>query len=157
MRKLCGTFTILPSSFVLGPTFDKREVEPFASGGFSDVYEATLNGRLVAIKTLNVSTSTDPGKAHRVSGLTPEALNWLFTLQNPKLPVKEVVGWKWLQHENILPFVGVTLTPPLFSIISERMENGNVMDFVKAHPDHNRLHLVSGGVCLSSHNIDVLG
>ena len=141
---------------MLGPTFDKRGVEPFAAGGFSNVYEATLNGPLVAIKTLKLSTATDLRKAHRVSDLTPETLHYLLTPQNHKLLVKEVVGWKWLQHENILPFIGVTLTSPLFSIVSERMENGNITDFVKAHPDHNRLHLVSGGVYLSPNNLDAL-
>ena len=57
--------------------------------------------------------------------------------------VEEVVGWKWLHHENILPFIGVTLAPPLFSVISEWMENGDITHFTRAHPDHNRLRLVS--------------
>jgi predicted unusual protein kinase regulating ubiquinone biosynthesis (AarF/ABC1/UbiB family) len=57
---------------MLGPTFDERGAEPFAAGGFSDVYEATFNGRLVAIKTLKVTTTTDPEKLHRVSGLVPK-------------------------------------------------------------------------------------
>ena len=61
----------------------------------------------------------------------------------PKLLVEEVVGWKWLQHENILPFIGVTLAPPLFSIISEWMEHGDIMHFTRIHPEYNRLHLVS--------------
>lgn len=52
---------------------------------------------------------------------------------------REVVGWKWLQHENILPFVGVT---PELAIISDLMEHGNVMEFITSHPCHNRLHLV---------------
>jgi len=63
----------------------------------------------------------------------------------PQLLVKEVVGWKWLRHNNVLPFLGVSLEPPLLSIISDRMENGTIMDFIKLHPDFNRLHLVSEG------------
>ena len=143
LRKMCCTFAILPSSFILGPTFDERGAKPFATGGFSDVYGATLNGRLVAIKTLKVVTTANPEKLHRVSVLILKLLELSLTL-NPKLLVKEVIGWKWLQHENILPFVGVTMTPPLFSIVSERMENGNITNFVRAHPNHNRLRLVSG-------------
>ncbi|KAF9642014.1 kinase-like protein, partial [Thelephora ganbajun] len=53
----------------------------------------------------------------------------------------EVVGWKWLQHENILPFVGVT---PKFAIVSDFMENGNIMGFIEKHPRYNRLHLLVG-------------
>jgi len=57
-----------------------------------------------------------------------------------KLLAREVVGWKWLQHENILPFVGVT---PEFAIVSDFMEDGNIMRFIANHPRHNRLDLVS--------------
>ena len=59
---------------MLGPTFEERGTEPFATGGFSDVYEATLNGRPVAIKTLKVTTTTDLEKLHRVSGSIPKPL-----------------------------------------------------------------------------------
>jgi len=57
-----------------------------------------------------------------------------------KLLAKEVVGWKWLQHENILPFVGVT---PELAIVSDLMEHGNIMEFTNNHPRYNRFHLVS--------------
>jgi predicted unusual protein kinase regulating ubiquinone biosynthesis (AarF/ABC1/UbiB family) len=57
---------------MLGPTFEERGTEPFAIGGFSDVYEATLNGRLVAIKILKVTTTTDLEKLHRVSSSVPK-------------------------------------------------------------------------------------
>jgi len=59
-----------------------------------------------------------------------------------KLLAREVVGWKWLQHRNILPFVGVT---PELAIVSDLMENGNIMEFVNNHPRYNRLRLVSNG------------
>jgi hypothetical protein len=54
LRKLCSMFGILPSSFVLTPTFDERETTPFAMGGFSEVYAATLGGRRVAVKALKI-------------------------------------------------------------------------------------------------------
>ncbi|KAF9648294.1 kinase-like protein [Thelephora ganbajun] len=126
LRKLCGTFGILPSSFVLAPIFVQRADTPFAAGGTSEVYKASLNDRVVVIKTLTGTTMANPEKVHR-------------------LLVKEVVGWKWLQHENILPFVGVIFTPPI-SIVSEQMENGNIIDFIKAHQKYNRLRLLIGAV-----------
>ena len=128
---------------MMGPTTEERGAEPFATGSPSEVREATPNGRLVATKTLKVSTTANPEELQRVSDLVLKALKWSLTLDS-KLLVEEVVGWKWLKHENILPFVGATPTPPLFSIISERMENGSITDFIKAHPNHNRLRLVSG-------------
>lgn len=54
-----------------------------------------------------------------------------------------MVGWRWLEHENILPFVGVMFTPPLISIVSALMEYGNIMDFIKKNQTYNRLSLVS--------------
>ena len=56
--------------------------------------------------------------------------------------VKEVNAWKWLRHDNILPLFGVLDSLP-FSMVSEFMENGNIVNFVKVHPNHNRLQLVS--------------
>ena len=142
LRKLCCTFDILPSSFIL--TFDKRESKPLAMGGFSDVYEAALDGRPVAVKVLRIPNTETVESVRKVGSMLLPPLNGSLTL-GPKLFVREVVGWKWLRHENILPFVGVLSKPPLFSIISERMENGNIRNFIKVRPNHNRLHLVSKG------------
>lgn len=60
-----------------------------------------------------------------------------------KVLVREVVSWSWLQHENILPVVGIMFTPPQVSIVSARMEYGTIMDFTQSHREYNRLSLVS--------------
>ena len=57
--------------------------------------------------------------------------------------MNEVIAWKWLQHDNVLPLFGVVFDSPHFSMISEFMENGDIMYFIKVHPNHNRLQLVS--------------
>ena len=50
--------------------------------------------------------------------------------------------WRTLQHPNVLPLIGVTMTETQFAMVSEWMANGNINNFVKAHPDVNRLGLV---------------
>ena len=55
---------------------------------------------------------------------------------------KEVVTWKTLQHPNVLLLIGVTMSETQFAMISDWMENGNINEFVKTHPDANRLDLV---------------
>jgi hypothetical protein len=50
--------------------------------------------------------------------------------------------WKTLRHPNILPLVGVIMSETQFAMISDWMVHGNINDFVKAHPDANRLELV---------------
>ena len=70
LQKLCGTFGILPSSFILADAFDGHELTPFAAGGFSRVYRATLEGRPVAVKSLVITADGkgDLKKIHRVCG-----------------------------------------------------------------------------------------
>ena len=55
---------------------------------------------------------------------------------------KEVVTWKFLQHPNVLPLIGVTMSEGRFVMISDWMANGNINGFIKAHPDVDRLGLV---------------
>jgi hypothetical protein len=50
--------------------------------------------------------------------------------------------WKTLRHPNILPLIGVIMSENQFAMISDWMVNGNINDFVKAHPHTNRLKLV---------------
>jgi hypothetical protein len=53
------------------------------------------------------------------------------------------VTWKTLRHPNILPLIGVIMSETQFAMVSDWMADGNINDFVKAHPDANRLELVS--------------
>jgi len=50
--------------------------------------------------------------------------------------------WNYLRHPNVLPLMGVTMTEAQFAMVSEWMVNGNINDFVRAHPDADRLGLV---------------
>ena len=55
---------------------------------------------------------------------------------------KEVVAWKGLRHPNVLPLFGVMMEKRWFVMVSEWMEHGNINEFVKKHPDEDRLKLV---------------
>ena len=50
--------------------------------------------------------------------------------------------WKFLQHPNILPLTGVTILGTQLVMVSDWMENGNINEFTKVHPDADRLGLV---------------
>ena len=50
--------------------------------------------------------------------------------------------WKALHHPNVLPLLGVIMTETEFSMVSEWMSNGNINQFVAAHPDAKRFELV---------------
>jgi hypothetical protein len=55
--------------------------------------------------------------------------------------------WKSLRHPNVLPLIGVTMSE--FAMISDWMAYGDINNFVKVHPDVNRLELVGFSLRLS--------
>jgi len=48
--------------------------------------------------------------------------------------------WKHLTHPNILPLLGVTITP--FQLVSNWMSGGDLPEYIEKHPDVDRLVLV---------------
>ena len=50
--------------------------------------------------------------------------------------------WRFLRHPNVLPLLGVSMSENRFAMISEWMSNGNINQFVEAHPKVNRFKLV---------------
>ncbi|KAF9643033.1 kinase-like protein [Thelephora ganbajun] len=68
---------------------------------------------------------------------------------------RETVIWKRLEHPNILPLLGVTTSP--LQLISDWMSGGDLQEYIKKHPDTDRLKLlcdVTKGLCyLHSRNM----
>ena len=89
LRRLCSLYGILPSSFTLSPTSVERESEPFASGGCSEVYRATFNGRGAVMKILSVTSQTDSDKLHKVSDFVQrckcDRLDYAYSSSSKKL------------------------------------------------------------------------
>ena len=50
--------------------------------------------------------------------------------------------WKTLQHQNVLPLLGVKMSKKQLALASEWMANGNINTFVETHGDANRFELV---------------
>ena len=50
--------------------------------------------------------------------------------------------WRFLRHPNILSLIGASISETQFAMASEWMPNGNINQFIKAHPEVNRLGLV---------------
>lgn len=62
----CGTGGVLPASYTLSAHLLNIASAPFASGGYGDVYEGTLDGSGVCVKYVRVYTKDDPKKAAKV-------------------------------------------------------------------------------------------
>ena len=50
---------------------------------------------------------------------------------------------KHLEHDNIIPFYGVSTTVADICLVSPWYENGNILDYLEKKPDANRFGLVS--------------
>ncbi|KAF9781364.1 kinase-like domain-containing protein [Thelephora terrestris] len=128
LAKLCGKTGHLPSSYLLPDKFDLSG-KPYNSGGFSNVWKVSKSGEVtVAVKSLRILESDDKTRIR-------------------KRFCKEVAMWKNLYHPNILTLIGVpdTLEEGRFSMVSNWMVNGNIMDFVRAHAS-NHLKLLADAV-----------
>lgn len=105
---------------------------------------ATYNGQAVVLKVLRTDAVGDPDLTRKVRALPSHYSDTFSTYHKTgQALAREVVGWKWLRHENILPFIGVTSMSQPFQIVSPWMENGNIVEFLKNHPEQNPFDLVS--------------
>ena len=53
---------------------------------------------------------------------------------------REAVMWKYLEHQNILPLRGVTISPP--QLISDFVLDGDLSEYIRENPDADRVALV---------------
>ena len=110
-------------------------------GGFADVSQGMYQGRRVAIKVVRVYITSDLDDILSVSKpSTCIAIPvWINRLQRF---CREGVAWKHLRHPNVLPLLGVTVSEHRFAMVSEWMENGNIVEFVEKDKHVNRTELV---------------
>lgn len=55
---------------------------------------------------------------------------------------EDIVVWKRLSHPNLLSILGASVKLSKLCVVTEWMDNGNIMEFTSKHPDANRLRLV---------------
>ena len=56
---------------------------------------------------------------------------------------REAVGWKYISHPNVVPFLGISEKLSSFCIISPWLSNGNITEYIRKHQKADRLQLVS--------------
>lgn len=118
---ICASKGVLPTSHALPPDILHISPEPYASGGYGDVYQGILHGSRVRVKRVRVP---HPKYARAAE----------------KAFCKGAITWKRLQHPNVINILGFTVTP--LQIVSDWMPNGNLPDYVKKHPGVNVIGLL---------------
>ncbi|KIY69665.1 kinase-like protein [Cylindrobasidium torrendii FP15055 ss-10] len=122
LRQLVSLHGIVPKSLIRSVTM---EFTRFSGGGFSDVHLGDLEGRRVVVKVLRIFSNTN----------NREQILWECR--------KEAVLWRQLHHENILHFLGIGDLPGgTIGLISPLMQNGDVMSFLRKHPEFDRIQCV---------------
>jgi len=66
LKTICGARGMLPTSYTLSASLLAIGSDPFASGGYGDVYDGTLDGLRVCIKRVRVYVKEGPKKATKV-------------------------------------------------------------------------------------------
>ena len=144
LRNLAGASRQVPKSYLIG-TFTRYQVSKdiFASGGFADIREGKLKGKVVAIKTIRTSLETKVDEVLEVcKGAACPILVDRLTYRIQTF-CKECVLWMNIYHPNILQLIAVKIKPGTcgFSMISEFMANGNILNYIRVN-EANRLRLV---------------
>ncbi|KAJ7107565.1 kinase-like domain-containing protein [Mycena epipterygia] len=124
MGQLAGAQDQLPSSLFVSGVNDRDE-HPTFSGGFGDIYRASYQGKMVALKRIKTFTMDTASYRTRMAFC------------------REAIVWRGLRHRFILPLVGIDrqMFPSSFCMVSPWMKNGTVLKYLRdrGHGDVDRL------------------
>ncbi|KAF9257193.1 kinase-like protein [Marasmius fiardii PR-910] len=129
LRRLVDKHRVLPASLFVNDIKDVTLSSSF--GGYSDIYRGTSRARPVCLKVLRVVMQ----EGQRREDKEDRAFRAFY---------KETLLWTQLSHPNLLPFLGVNTTkfPGRFCLVSPWMANGEIKNFLKNNPDHDKLAVI---------------
>ncbi|KAJ6486718.1 kinase-like domain-containing protein [Mycena sanguinolenta] len=115
MRKVSEAREQLPSSLFI--EVNDHDEHPTFGGGFGDVYQASYQGRMVALK--------------RIRTFTADSAMYRIHLQF----YKEALVWQGLRHRFILPLLGIDRSTFAlsFCMVSPWMKHGTVLKYLRDH------------------------
>ncbi|TFK52892.1 kinase-like protein [Heliocybe sulcata] len=118
MVRISGPMATIPEDFVI-TAFDiiVHEDKKLGQGGFATVYQGDWKGAVVAVKVID-------------SGVHEMVFR------------KEIRVWKDLRHPNILQFLGACYTGERRFAVCVYKENGDVLNYLQANPEVNRIQLL---------------
>lgn len=139
---------MLPTSYDLAPECELEGIKDprvilltYKLGDYHHVSQATLSdGSKVRARCVGWKPARKPEVVEQVR-VTLFALSQLVTANNPPQTFwSDAVMLKYLKHPNIAPFFGFTLKP--LQYVTEWTPNGDLSEYIKKHPDANRVQLV---------------
>ena len=144
LRNICSHHILIPRSTQILVRYNRTE-DPKYEGGFAKVWKGEHKGIEVAVKVLKIFEASDLVKIKRVGFPVCQRAHADGLAPTTQRFCKEVMPWKALRHQNVLPLLGVMMCDNQFVMASEWMANGNINEFIETHRDANRFKLV--GFC----------
>ena len=142
LRKVSPAHGVLPKSYFL-PGVALISVLPYACGGSTDVWKGQLDGNQVCVKALRTQDAANLDKIKRVRGGSTIPPRGCAQSNSDQRFYREIVGWKYVSHANVVPFLGISETLFSFCIISPWLSGGNIFEYIRKHRGANRFQLVS--------------
>ncbi|KAJ7107508.1 kinase-like domain-containing protein, partial [Mycena epipterygia] len=104
----------LPSSLFISGV-DDRDEHPTFAGGFGDIYRASYQGKMVALKRIRTFTTDSTSNRMRLEFC------------------REALVWQGLRYRFILPLIGIDREtfPSSFCMVSPWMKKGTVLKYLK--------------------------
>ncbi|KAG6907323.1 hypothetical protein DXG01_009405 [Tephrocybe rancida] len=116
MQRLSGKTETFPSYFFIRGPISLVHEQPINSGGFGDIYKATLHHETLCLKVLRERAEPKSFKTF----------------------AKEYILWSQFSHPNLLPFYGLhEFRSGQVSLVSPWAENGTLQDFLSSEMDSN--------------------
>ena len=139
---MCRVRQTLPKSYALPGVHLGAGGPPIVRGYYGDVHVGSLNGSKIRVKRL--FTSLDgPGQKFTKVCHPHHRFPCSLTLEILQDFYEEAIAWKHLEHPNIVPLLGINMTPFPPQLISDWISGGNLTEYIKGNPGADRLGLVS--------------
>ena len=145
LQKISARYGLLPKSYLIArSSLSQPDVAFSATGRISGTCKYSMGGELVAVKTIN-SDCIGNFNAFKQVRLTDAAMY----LSPMLIPVgflqrlcTSAVMWRRVRHPNVVSFHGLGSDSPPFSLVYPWMPNGTLSEYLRKHPNVNKLGLV---------------
>ncbi|KAF9789441.1 kinase-like domain-containing protein [Thelephora terrestris] len=135
LSKICRAKVTLPESYIVSDVVPEKR---WKIGGFADIWTGKVKGEDVCLR---VFRQHEPQQQAKINGMF----------------YSHAIRWKYLSHENVLPFLGISEALRPFGLVSPWMPNIDILEYIKDNPDAERLSLLANAACgleyLHSENI----
>lgn len=135
LSEVCRERATLPESYIVS---DITPGKKWHIGGAADVWAGKHGEKDVCIKVFR-----------KHEGEQQDKIKGIF--------YHHVVRWKYVSHENVLPFLGISEAIPPFGIVSPQMPN-DILKYIKENQNVDRISLLVNAACGIKylHSLDIV-